>query len=158
MRSVVIISIYLLIFGACYGQWQAPNSGLRKNAIIVAPSINPGLPEFMVTASMVYERIIVQGLGKRNSAFKAKIGGGAYGLWGESGQYLMGEFGLITGQKNHHFETGLGAFYGSSSFRFVSASAGYRFQKPGGYFVFRSGVSFPEGIYFGFGVCFGKGN
>ena len=35
-----------------------------------------------------------------------------------------------------------------------AGAIGYRFQKPGGKFVFRTGIGFPESLYLSLGLCF----
>ena len=62
---------------------------------------------------------------------------------------MQGVFGL----KESHLELGLGL----STILYISfptVSVGYRYQKPTGGFIFRSGIGFPDGIYLSLGLAF----
>ncbi|MBR9920603.1 MAG: hypothetical protein GYB31_07165 [Bacteroidetes bacterium] len=112
----------------------------------------------------------------RAAAIRAAYGG--YATWGEEGRdHSLSLIGL-TGSGNNHFEAGLGLharfdrlgykigvsnaeYFGEPKPGFNDytmwwphATAGYRFQKPDGWFVFRTGVGFPEAVYLSFGVAF----
>ncbi len=108
-----------------------------------------------LSATGYYERIISQ---KNNLATFIKVGFGYVDNYGVGSPYLLAQYGILTGSKKHHFELGAGPnlFLGDNSTDDfpLSATLGWRRQKPGGNFLLRAGVSFPEAIYFGFGVAF----
>ncbi|SFT74019.1 hypothetical protein SAMN05216474_2067 [Lishizhenia tianjinensis] len=87
-----------------------------------------------------------------------KIGYGGYYTVHGTGSYLLGHVGLLTGAKNHHLEASIGAnfFFGDALIEEIplGANLGYRFQKPQGIFLLRTGISYPEGVYVGIGTCF----
>ena len=102
-----------------------------------------------------FERIIVE---KDKGFFKnylLRVGGGAWAEWGGDGSFVVTGLSGLTGVLNHHLEIHLGLAYRSYYDSVVPAGGlGYRFQKPGGHFVFRAGASFPESIYVSLGFCF----
>ncbi len=65
---------------------------------------------------------------------------------------------ILTSKGNNHFEFGAGADFIKEKYtdwQIVPAvNFGYRFQKPGGDYVFRTGTGFPELLYLGAGFCF----
>lgn len=67
--------------------------------------------------------------------------------------------GILTGGGKSHFEAALGVgvahlFKDYGPFWFPAITLGYRKQKPGKHVFFRTGVSFPELVYFGWGYNF----
>lgn len=89
-----------------------------------------------------------------------------YAMWEETGRFFTGQVGVITGADKHHLEGGLGGYYAEEIYRTtphattlffdvpISATLGWRIQKPGGRYIFRLGASIPEMIYVGFGMRF----
>ena len=85
--------------------------------------------------------------------------GGSYGLiihdifsttegWGGLGAITM-----LTGKYNNHFELNAGAFIGNEGYTFIYPifNVGYRFQKPGGGFIFRANAGIISlGLSFGY--------
>mgnify|MGYP006285113131 FL=1 len=82
--------------------------------------------------------------------------------------YTTGSLKLLTGKKNNHFELDVG---GTALFMFSyyededepdlwqtlylpHINFGYRYQKPGGKIVLRTGLGFPEFAYLGIGLAF----
>lgn len=108
------------------------------------------------TATINYERILTQHFDKFITATFAKVGYGAYTGWGGDGQYLFLQYGILTGKKAHHFETSVGPNFtvGGDSTLPVAFGFGYRHHKPGKPFMIRTGIGFPETIYFGMGLSF----
>jgi hypothetical protein len=69
------------------------------------------------------------------------------------------EGGHILGRWNSHFEMALGIHIdvtGSTELFPVGGLLAYRYQKPQGSFVFRTGMGFPNAIFISLGFCFGK--
>ncbi|SFT74005.1 hypothetical protein SAMN05216474_2066 [Lishizhenia tianjinensis] len=114
-----------------------------------------GIGGLYFTATGFYERTL--SYNGRLRTF-AKVGVGGYALWGIGGVYGMGHLGLLTGANNNHLELSAGYnrfFTGDLQGDYpLSGTMGYRFQKPDGLFIFRTGVSFPEAVYLGLGFSF----
>lgn len=150
----------LVLFSLCFfsiGSFPAfaqesLNVLFRKNSVY--GSI--GLAGFYVTATGNFERILTQSLEKGITATFAKIGYGTYGSWGDDGQYLYVQYGFITGKKGSHFEMSAGPNFvvmGDMDLP-VAFTLGYRHQKPGKPFMFRTGLAGPESLYVGIGFSF----
>ena len=64
----------------------------------------------------------------------------------------------MSGIDTYHLEMGYGIAYSShydDTFGLMPvAHVGFRFQKPGGFFIFRIGAGIPEGVYASMGVNF----
>lgn len=115
-----------------------------------------GFGGLIVTATLNYERMVTQHLDKKVSATFVKVGFGTYGSIDGSGQYLIPQYGFLTGSKANHLEVSVGPNFtlnGDLNLP-VSANVGYRRQKPGKPFLIRTGVALPEAIYFGMGLSF----
>ena len=132
------------------------------------------------TAGANYERQLFSTDNKLYVNYYLRACIGALATWGAEGPYgtlsLQGTF----GEKKSHLEIGLGmgAFFNKGSYEtglsnsyssnpsyeaelsrwdytdFIPAiSAGYRFQKPDGGLVLRTGIGFPERIYISIGLA-----
>ena len=87
----------------------------------------------------------------------ARAGYGGYAiLLGSPGSLVLVEGGILTGVDKSHFEAAIGMSYfmekEDNRYLTPAVSFGYRLQKPGGRFIFRTGLGYPEGLYVGFGV------
>lgn len=146
---LIITTILLYSVSSVYGQnGNTRETGFNKNAIYG----NIGIGGLYFTATGYYERIITQ---KNKIASFIKVGTGGYALWGVGGQFILAQCGILTGRKKHHLELGAGPNYiingdlqGDLP---LSATIGWRIQKPGGNFIFRMGASLPEAFYVGIG-------
>ena len=134
---------------------DSTNSVLKKN--IIYGSVGYAGLYGVVNAN--YERIIDQ----RNTGFfknyLVRVGGGKWVVWGGMGFYGVAGITGLTGLRNNHLEIHLGltALYeenSSGNAMLPAAAVGYRYQKPGGHFVFRIGAAFPESFYLSLGFCF----
>ena len=131
------------------------------------------------TGNFSYERWITQfGANNKNTLY-ARATYGGYVTWGVQGHQFGPGLTLLTGKKNSSLETGLGvqALYNEEGFReeeenyvpgpgvttpniwdyitiLPDIRVGYRYQKPEGKFLFRTGLSLPDALYIGFGVTF----
>ena len=88
-----------------------------------------------------------------------RFGVGSWGLIEESGYYLNPSVVHIFGKNNSHLELNLGIkifFYEEymDSNILSDIFVGYRFEKPNGRFVFRTGLNYPTVINLGFGFKF----
>jgi hypothetical protein len=154
IRTCLLITVTILLSSSSIVYSQSENIkdiGLNKNAIYG----NVGIGGLYLTATGYYERIITQN-NKISSFVKAGVGG--YALWGIGGQYILAQYGILTGAKKHHLELGVGPNYflngdlqGELPF---TATLGWRIQKPRGKFIFRMGGSWPEAVYIGIGASF----
>ena len=156
-KSLTII--ILLLSNTIAAQYVNPDSAKLKmfnNAIYGSVGT---LITYYNNVNIYYERMFQRNSHKSKIASLVKAG---YGGWsspmGTKGSYFLGQYGILTGVKKHHFEVsaGLTKFFGDSEGieTLLSGSMGYRTQKPDGKFIFRTGVSWPEALYLGFGVSF----
>jgi hypothetical protein len=73
---------------------------------------------------------------------------------------LLLQYVILTGKKWNHLELGIGpsvlivAFLTNKKFIPISSTIGWRIQKPNRHFIFRTGISWPEGAYLGFGYSY----
>lgn len=126
-----------------------------------------------------YERMIKESQDKFITSLWARA---SYGTWavgfGGEGTHVAVGLAALTGLWKSHleFNAGIASFYDSLDYGFSvsdavyfnepkpskseyrqllpTVAAGYRFQKPGGHFIFRTGIGFPEGVYASLGFCF----
>jgi len=144
-----------------------------KNSIYV----NFGIIGLGGGVNLNYERMLLQSEGFFKQ-YGIRIGGGYWSTIGSRGAHVLGNFVAITGRKKNHFELIAGGFgfYDDLSYNIGVSNAsfsgdpipsrsdylnllpsillGYRYQKPSGGFLFRSGISYPEGAYIGLGIGF----
>jgi len=106
-----------------------------------------------------YEIMLVE---RQNLVFKKRglrVGLGIYQYYDDYSLNIIINYTCLTGAENNHFELGVGATYMhflTTSGKYVAPAPniGYRYQKPDGKFVFRTGVGFPELLYMSFGYAF----
>lgn len=131
-------------------------SNLNKNSINI--SLGPGgILALFLPAHLSYERLF-QGkvFGSRNSTI-ADFGVGGAAHWDGESPFIISRFGILTGSRRIHFEAKAGVCYfwdGDLQGLFPSVSVGYRKQKPGSGFIFRTGVGFPDALYVSWGYSF----
>lgn len=175
-----ILFIAICIFFQFTSWSQNPNtttgqSGLKKNVVFGSIHII-GLGGGFDGS---YERMISESQEKFITSLYARA---SYGVWavgfgGEGTHFGLGLAGLTGKSKSHlEFNAGIASFYDrlgydigisnadyfneprpmKSEYRQIlpTVAVGYRFQKPGGHFIFRTGVGFPEGAYASIGFCF----
>lgn len=116
------------------------------------------LGEAWFTATIYYERMLKQNVQLSNNKISTfvKVGYGSAAGWEYTSPYILGQFGILTGVKKHHLEVSGGFVKSLDDYDIfpLSGSIGYRIQKPGSHFVFRTGVGWPEALYVGLGVSF----
>lgn len=114
-------------------------------------------------ATLNYERIISEHQGKFYNSNILRIAGGMELGTGFDAVYMALLYQHFYGKKANHLEWVLGP---TIAFKYRSFSAnnllilpvvniGYRYQKPGKNFLFRTGIGFPQIVYAGLGVSFG---
>jgi hypothetical protein len=154
--SVVLV----LISSTVTAQTVKPDSIESKmfnNAIYGSIGISLELiGESWFTGTAYYERMFQKNAHKSNISTFVKVGYGGMVYWEGSDSYILGQYGIITGVKKHHLEASAGFVKLLDEYDIfpLSGSIGYRFQKPKGHFIFRTGVGWPEALYFGLGVSF----
>lgn len=156
---------------------QPVKQGLRKNIIYGTIGASPSV---YAVIQGNYERIVIQTEKGFFKNYLVRAGGGSWASWTGSGPHGVITFTGLTGKKNSHIEVSIGmvTFYDgasydigvSNSYRdgvsiypeptkseyldfYPAGGIGYRFQQPGGNFVFRVGLSIPEAIYISLGFA-----
>jgi len=108
-----------------------------------------------VSANIFYERII-----REKKYFQTlRIGNHNIGFIGGTAKAITLQTGIITNsKKNSHFEGNIGLLYlyknTYDNDPYFSFSIGYRLQKRNKRSMFRSGLGFPELLYFSYGFRF----
>jgi hypothetical protein len=113
-----------------------------------------------------YERYVFSTKSK-NLSFFARANAGAWGSFGGEGSYITASLQGLLGKNKSHLEFGGGLvavtdgqlFFSSENYNVTTqilpaASVGYRYQKPEGGFVFRTGIGILDGVYLSFGYAF----
>ena len=131
---------------------DAEDSKMYSNAIYGAI----GVGGLWITATGYYERMLPRDAAKTNLSTFIKVGYGGVAYWEDQSGYIQAQFGILTGINKHHFEASAGYVKALDEFDLfpIAATIGYRIQKPKGHFVFRTGLGWPEAIYFGVCVSF----
>jgi hypothetical protein len=178
MKLTSIITIlFLSLFFNSFGQRENAEIEYNKNTIYVTA----GTFGILGGANLNYERYILKTNKAILSSLWLRAGGGYWYEWTDYGpQYYISAVGLL-GRKNSHLEYGLGitSLYDKVSYDislknynggygngvlptkwdhtdfYPIFNIGYRYQKPQGHFIFRTGVVIPSAaIYFSLGVVF----
>jgi hypothetical protein len=162
-----MLFILCFIFYKSIGYSQKNNSDfnsirLKKNVIYGTIGVDVG--EFYGTLMGNYERMIFELPGSFIQSFWVRVGAGPWVWWTGKGVNYVSTLSAIMGRRSIHLEAGAGILftYNSEAGRFhplirdriLAGNLGFRFQKPGGQFVLRTGIGWPEFIYLSFGVCF----
>ena len=105
-----------------------------------------------------YERMIFYPIDSKIQSVGFRLGAGpGVSVFVSYMQYISA-LTVLTGKGNNHFEFGAGADFIKEKYydwQIVPiVNLGYRFQKPGGDYVFRTGTGFPELLYLSLGFCF----
>ena len=155
IRIFKAICVAIFMMGVVSGFSQEPVKNpqatyLNRNSV----QISGGFLLIVASASGFYERVI----GHNNLAYFARAGVGTLNVWGAKGNFVMTEGGILThATAKHHLEAAAGINFLFGDFEggvMPSMSVGYRNQKPGGHFVFRTGLGYFQGIYVGLGYSF----
>lgn len=156
MTKTIILSLATLL--VCNNSdAQNTNSTDRVNKNLLYGGIGVGGIYF--PAYIYYERQLQEHfLNSKLSSF-VTVGTGAAVHWEGSSYYVAAKFGLLLGQQKAKLETALGVNYFylgdlTDETLPLAASIGYRANKPGKNYVFRTGVSWPEAVYVSWGFRF----
>lgn len=175
MRILIIIISLFCIHPHTHAQEVNDASTPSENALY--GSVGYGL--LYATLNINYERYLATSGRNDNLNFYARGAIGVWALWADSGpSYLLG-LNSIWSRYNNHLEAMVGAVamfdrsgyrIGVSNAKYASpgyteptrlgytlftpaAGVGYRFQRPGGSFIFRTGVGWPEALYLSVGFA-----
>lgn len=166
-RKLKIVFSLSFIFFVNTGYGQGDKSdissiGLKKNVIYATLGVYPG--ESYGTLLGNYERMIIQFPNSFVNSLWVRVGAGPWVWWTGKGTNYVSTISVITGRKGSHLEAGAGVLFTYDSYRgsfhplinnrHLAGNIGFRFQKPGGFFVFRTGIGWPEFIYLSLGFCF----
>lgn len=105
-----------------------------------------------------YERMIFYPLNRKIQSVGIRLSAGpGVSVFVSFMQYIS-TLTVLTGKGNNHFEFGAGADFIKAKYEDWQiapvVNLGYRFQKPGGDYIFRTGTGFPELLYLSVGFCF----
>jgi hypothetical protein len=162
-----MLLIFCFILCVTAGKCQEKNlnndpAGLKKNAFYGTVGFFPdGLYS---TVMGNFERMLFKLPDSFLNSFWIRISAGPWSAWGARGTNYVSAISAIMGRKSVHFEIGSGLLltYDPVEKKFdpivrdrhLAGNAGFRYQKPGGHFIFRTGLGWPEGIYLCMGICF----
>ncbi len=155
-RKFSLLFAFLLVTTLCFSQEHTTDTvkhKIRKSSIYATFG---GFP-FYTTGLGNYEIMLAE-----NPAFFKtsgfRFGAGVFRSYKGSGKAALVTFTALSGSENNHFEFGIGATYmhfdDDKDIVAPAGNAGYRFQKPNGKFIFRTGMGFPEAVYASLGFCF----
>ena len=153
MKKIFLIGVLFIVSNSIVtAQTEKIDSlklSLNKNSI----NLSYGIAQ----AYFSYERVF-QGkvFGSSNSSI-VDFGLGGVAYWEGASPYVISRFGILTGSGSRHFEAKLGVFgiFGPDMQGVLPSGAiGYRKQKPGSNFIFRTGIGFPDLLYVSWGVSF----
>lgn len=178
--KINITLLFILLTLVCYSAQASGQDSLKiqpKNVIYA----NAGTLGLWFTASANYERQLFSTDNKFHVNYYMRACAGAFATWGQEGSYGSLSLQGVFGAKKSHLELGFGvaALFDKIGYEIGISnanypyqgyepepskkdytdwtpvvSAGYRYQKPTGGFVFRTGIGFPDGVYLSFGLGF----
>lgn len=138
------------IFTAQDARKNSSNADLNSNSINLSYGI--------LSANLTYERLWQGKVFGGNNSTIVDLGLGGLAHWDGESAFAISRFGILTGSGRRHLEAKAGAcLFWSGDFQgsiLPSGSIGYRRQKPGSGFIFRTGIGFPDILYVSFGVSF----
>jgi hypothetical protein len=153
MKNVFVISILIIFFNTIVSAQEKRADSLKINLNKNSINLSYGIAQ----AYFSYERVF-QGkvFGSSNSSI-VDFGLGGVAYWEGASPYVISRFGILTGSGSRHFEAKLGVFgiFGPDMQGVLPSGAiGYRKQKPGSNFIFRTGIGFPDLLYVSWGLSF----
>jgi hypothetical protein len=164
MKSLLILC-FIFFLSPLFSQEnnpENPTSGFMKNALYGTAGIDFG--EFYTTFLVNYERVVYTVPSSFIQSINLRIGAGPWVWWSGNGMNYVSVISLMTGRKKVHAEIGAGLVFSYDSDqdrfhplirdRYAAGNLGFRYQKPGGSFVFRTGIGWPEFLYLSLGFCF----
>ena len=158
-KPIALILFLLLSFSPeLYAQDIKPEdgqTGLKRNLIYLSLGYAP----LWAAININYERMVYENRNWFFNSFYAKFSGGYFATWGYSGPNINSGLTVLGGKKNNHLEINGGVAIIKDDWDgdvdvYPGGALGYRFQKPGKAFVFRTGIVYPESFYVSFGFGF----
>lgn len=171
----LILSIIFCSYSLVFGQTETKTPVFLNQNIVYSTAAFGGI---WGTLNLNYERQLTTTNSNFFKTINLRVGGGYWATWGVKGSHFIVTPVFISGTGNNHFESSIGVtlLYDKSSYDigvsnaryfdeqipsqteymnlFPSGTLGYRYQKPNGRFVFRTGVGFPDIVYLSLGVAF----
>jgi hypothetical protein len=137
--------------------------GLKKN--VIYGTLGVDIENTYVTFLGNYEHMIFELPNSFVHSFWIRIGAGPWAAFdANGGTNYVSTLSVVMGKRRAHLEIGSGVLftYDSGTKRFhplvndrhLAGNLGFRFQRPGRYFVFRAGIGWPEFMYLSLGFCF----
>lgn len=156
--KIILIASFCLLVRIGFSQENSTDT-LKLNIHESSLYGSMGMAPIFLNVIASYEIMLAE---RPDKAFKTRglrVGTGIWEIWEEVGWTCMINYTCLTGTGNNHFELGIGAAfwqYLTTDDKFVlpSLNLGYRYKKPDGKFIFRTGGGFPESAYVSFGYCF----
>ena len=159
IKNMSLLYVFLLLtFQSAAGQSSdsfSDSETLRKNSIYASAGFIP----LWGAININYERMLINSSEKFLKSWWLRIGGGKWATWEIEGLHFVSTIAALTGSKNNHLELSAGITilndnYENENSVYPAGNIGYRYQKPEGRFVFRTGFSFPETLYVSLGTSF----
>ena len=160
-----LVFFWFTLISTCwgFGQAQVPEpEGLKKNSIYGTAGIY--IDDMYGNITGNYERMIFEFPRSFFHAIQLRAGAGPWVASGNEGINYFSVLSLMMGRSSSHLETGMGVLFTYNTRdkewhpivrdRHIAGNLGYRYQKPGGIFIFRAGLGWPEGFYLSLGFCF----
>ncbi|WP_405384147.1 hypothetical protein [Maribacter sp. LLG6340-A2] len=176
MKKNITLLLIVLAFVGCSTQVSGQDSlKTQPKNIIYASAGTLGL---WFTASANYERKLFSTDNKFYANYYLRACAGASASWGADGPYGSLSLQGVYGAKKSHLELGLGlsALFDKGNYDndisyanyfnepdpsrgdytdwLPAVTIGYRYQRPMGGIVFRTGIGFPDGAYLSLGLAF----
>jgi hypothetical protein len=164
--KIIFILCYIFIADVSLSQraiiQKSSPPDLKKNVFAITAGGSP--EEFYFCLLGNYERMIVKLPKSFIHSFWFRVGAGPWAEFGPTGMNYVSTLSLLMGRGAVHAEIGSGVLFSywsdEKEFRpivnnsHIAGFLGFRYQKPGGSFVLKTGLGWPEGIYLGLGYCF----
>jgi len=153
MKKTFIISVLIIVANSFANAQEEKTDSIKINLNQNSINFSYGI----ASAHLSYEKLYKSKgnvFGGRNSTI-VDFGLGAVGAWDGAVPYIISRYGILTGSGSRHFEAKAGILYlPTVAFLLPSASIGYRKQKPGSRFIFRTGIGLPDFLYLSWGYSF----
>ena len=176
MKKIVLIII--IIISSCTAMFSQDST---KQLVFEYPNAIYGtgaIGGLWGTFNLNYERQVRTTKINLFKSVGVRFGSGYWATWGSTGPHVILTPVFLSGTGKHHFESSIGGtlLYDQSSYEIGVSNAeyfgeqipsrtqymifapagtlGYRFQKPDGKFIFRTGAGFPDIVYISFGASF----
>jgi hypothetical protein len=153
MKKTFIISVLIIVSNSLATAQEEKIDSIKINLNKNSINFSYGI----ASAHLSYEKLYKSKgkvFGGRNSTI-VDFGLGGVGAWEGAVPYIISRFGILTGSGSRHFEAKAGILYlPTEGVLFPSGAIGYRKQKPGSHFIFRTGIGLPDLLYLSWGYSF----